>query len=85
MNECQFECKQEERIRALEGDNRETKIYFKFITEQLAEIKQKLNALPPPEEKKQTATWQPIVAELIKILGIAFAILGGAEIIKLLT
>ncbi len=83
MNECQFECRQEERIRALEGDNRETKIYFKFITEQLAEIKQKLSALPPLEEKKQT--WQPIVLELIKIIGTAILILGGiAGVTKLL-
>jgi hypothetical protein len=83
LNECQFECRQEERIRALEGDNRETKIYFKFITEQLAEIKQKLSALPSPEEKKQT--WQPIVAELIKIIGTAILILGGiAGVTKLL-
>ncbi len=83
MSECQFECRQEERIRALEGDNRETKIYFKFITEQLAEIKQKLSALPPLEEKKQT--WQPIVLELIKIIGTAILILGGiAGVTKLL-
>lgn len=83
----------ENRTRTLEVNAAELQICIKHIMDTLTKIDAKIDLInrdisqinknTPPEDKKQT--WQPIVAELIKILGIAFAILGGAEIIKLLT
>ena len=85
----------ENRTRTLEVNAAELQICIKHIMDTLTKIDAKIDLInrdisqinknTPPEEKKQQSAWQPIVAELIKILGIAFAILGGAEIIKLLT
>jgi hypothetical protein len=63
----------EERIRNLELGQAETRIYVKEIRENIYDIKQKLDTSQTPSK-----TWQPIMLELIKLIGLAIVILGAA-------
>jgi len=64
----------EERIRNLEQDRAETKVYMKMALEKIDKMDAKLsNIHPPPEESK---TWSPIVIELIKALTTAITVIG---------
>lgn len=100
----QHQCIQEQRIKALETAQvtlekaqLENNIYLKVIREDVAEIKQTLKTYSPPpaapapvqkEPESKSSAWQPIVRDLIKIVGWALILMGGiaggAELIKLL-
>lgn len=79
----------EERLRSLESDRTETKIYVKLINENIAEIKsdiKKRNQIEgqgsSQESKSESKAWQPVVMELIKLISTAVLILGGAKLLE---
>lgn len=65
----------EVRIRELEQDRAETKIYMKVALDKINEVNLKLdNMHPPPGESNQ---WSTVVAELIKLVTTCVMILGA--------
>ena len=77
----QHRCIQEERLRELETGQTETRVYVKMIKEDIHEIKTSIKELRAPPKQEDTGdtikVWQPIVIELIKLLGLCIAILGA--------
>ncbi len=71
--ECGYRCINEERIRTLEQNHTETKVYVKEIKEDLTEIKTDIKKRNEAEIK----TWSPIVLELIKALTTAITVIGA--------
>jgi hypothetical protein len=76
MEQPPHKCIQEERIRALEEDKAETKVYVKLIREDIQEMKNDLKKLPIQGDSSAAKAWSPIVTELIKLVGLAITILG---------
>jgi len=76
MGEGEHKCIMEERVRALETGQAETRIYVKEIREDIQEIKADIKkaAQQPRDEGK---TWSPIVTELIKLVTYCVTVLGG--------
>ncbi len=70
--ECGYRCLNEERIRTLEQNHSETKVYVKEIKEDLTEIKADLK-----KGNGDSRTWSPIVLELIKALTTALTVIGA--------
>jgi hypothetical protein len=75
-------CVQEERIRSLENDRQETKVYVKIIREDLWEIKATLKSypppsLPPPEKKPGEEFWQRVIMKLLELITMFLAITAG--------
>jgi DNA repair protein RadC len=73
-------CTQESRIRALETGQAETRVYVKEIREDIVEIKATLAKLidnPPRADPKPEPSWQPVMTELIKLVGQVVVILGA--------
>lgn len=75
-------CSQESRIRQLETSQAESKVYVKQILENLGEVKADIKELKNQkgdvhidDDNKQNI-WQPIVTELIRLLGTVITILG---------
>ena len=68
---CGYKCIQEERIRQLESNQAETRVYVKEIKEDIKEIKSELKSNPTNKE------WSPIVMELIKLVTVCVTILGA--------
>lgn len=71
--ECGYRCINEERIRTLEQNHTETKVYVKEIKEDLTEIKTDIKK----RNEGETKTWSPIVLELIKALTTAITVIGA--------
>lgn len=71
-NECK--CTMEERVRALEMGQTETRVYVKEIREDIQDIKTTIKNQAPPEQSKQ---WSVIVLELIKLATTCVVILGA--------
>lgn len=69
--ECGYRCINEERIRTLEQNHSETKVYVKEIKEDLTEIKADL------KRGSNDRTWSPIMLELIKALTTAITVIGA--------
>lgn len=70
----------EHRVRELETGQVETRVYVKQIKEDIQEIKssiKEINASPAKQTDTGVKVWQPIVFELIKLLGLCVAILGA--------
>ena len=85
----EYECKQKERIRELEdrlreaeGTQRETIVYVKEIKADIEEIKGDLKKIMTDniKPKEETKLWSPIIQELIRVLGIALAVIGGVKL-----
>lgn len=76
MGEGEHKCIMEDRVRALETGQAETRVYVKEIREDIQEIKSTLKsqAAPPPDNSK---TWSPIIIELIKLVSTCVLILGA--------
>lgn len=72
----EHKCIMEERIRSLENDRSETRVYVKEIRENLTEIKNELKSRPD-RQPVESNIWQPIILELIKLAGLALMILGA--------
>lgn len=78
--EQQHRCIQDERIRNLETGQAEMRVYVRDIREDIQEIKTSLkeNRLPPSNGGSESSkVWQPIMIELIKLLGLCITILGA--------
>lgn len=73
MAECGYRCVNEERIRATENNQSETRVYVKNINDDISEIKSDLKNRNGSESK----TWSPIVLELIKALTTAITVIGA--------
>ncbi len=71
--ECGYRCLNEERIRTLEQNHTETKVYVKEIKEDLTEIKTDIKK----RNDAETKTWSPIVLELVKALTTAITVIGA--------
>jgi len=71
-------CHNEERIRSLENDRTESKVYIKQINENISEIKQNLRGLKSESPSNCTNPfWQSVIMELFKLLTTLIAILGA--------
>lgn len=78
MGEGEHKCIMEERVRALETDQAETRIYVKEIREDIQEIKADIKkAAQHPQPKEDSRIWSQIVIELIKLVTYCVAVLGG--------
>lgn len=80
--EQQHRCIQDERIRNLETGQAEMRVYVRDIREDIQEIKSSLKEYRPPPRNEGNSSdsvklWQPIVIELIKLLGLSITILGA--------
>ena len=80
--EQQHRCIQDERIRNLETGQAEMRVYVRDIREDIQEIKTSLkeNRPPPPNNgngSESSKVWQPIMIELIKLIGLCITILGA--------
>ena len=76
----QHRCVQEQRIRDLETGMAETRVYIKMIKEDVTDIKQSINdirASPEKQIEKNSAVWQNIIIELIKLAGLCITIIGA--------
>jgi hypothetical protein len=80
----QHRCIQAERIRNLETGQAEMRVYVRDIREDIQEIKSSLKEYRPPPSNgvngnsgESAKVWQPIVIELIKLLGLSITILGA--------
>ena len=74
----QHKCIMEDRVRALEIGQAETRVYVKEIREDIHEIKTDIKkAAPQPKAEEPTKSWQPVVLKLVDVLGTAFAILAA--------
>ena len=78
----QHRCIQDERIRNLETGQAEMRVYVRDIREDIQEIKSSLKEYRPPPSNEGNSSdsvklWQPIVIELIKLLGLSITILGA--------
>jgi len=80
----QHRCIQDERIRNLETGQAEMRVYVRDIREDIQEIKSSLKEnrqLPVSSGSgnisESAKMWQPIVIELIKLLGLSITILGA--------
>ena len=71
--ECGYRCINEERIRTLEQNHSETKVYVKEIKEDLTEIKADIKKRNESDNK----AWSPIMLELIKALTTAITVIGA--------
>jgi hypothetical protein len=71
--ECGYRCISEERIRTLEQNHAETKVYVKEIKEDLTEIKADIKKRNENESK----AWSPVILELIKALTTAITVIGA--------
>ena len=73
-------CHNEERIRSLENDRTESKVYIKQINENLQEIKSDVRGLKKPvltAQEDKDAFKQTVVMELIRLVTMLIAILGA--------
>lgn len=72
-------CIMEDRIRALETGQAETRVYIREIREDLmeikADVKKSVHMQPPKEDTSKN--WQPVVLKLIEVLLQAFFILAA--------
>ena len=77
--EIDHKCIQDERIRALETGTAETRVYVKLIREDLSEIKDSLKEIrgSPVSETQTQKSWQTVVMELLKLLGVCLAIIAS--------
>lgn len=76
----QHNCVQEQRIRDLETGMAETRVYVKMIREDVHEIKETIKDIRGSPEEVTTdnpKAWQPVVIELIKLIGLCITILGA--------
>lgn len=76
----QHNCVQEQRIRDLETGMAETRVYVKMIREDVHEIKETIKDIRGSPEETRTdnpKAWQPVVIELIKLIGLCITILGA--------
>ncbi|MCX7749152.1 MAG: hypothetical protein N2645_20005 [Clostridia bacterium] len=78
----QHKCIQDERIRNLETGQAEMRVYVRDIREDIQEIKTSLKDYRPPPQSngngsESSKVWQPIMIELIKLLGLCITILGA--------
>lgn len=71
--ECGHHCINEERIRTLEQNHTETKVYIKEIKEDLTEIKSDIKKRTEADNR----SWSPIVLELIKAITMAITVIGA--------
>lgn len=71
--ECGYRCINEDRIRATENNQSETRVYVKNNNDDIAEIKTDLKNRNATDSK----TWSPIVLELIKALTTAITVIGA--------
>ncbi|NLH00501.1 hypothetical protein [Clostridium thermosuccinogenes] len=74
MGEGEHRCIMEERVRALETGQAETRIYVKEIREDIQEIK---TDIKKAAQQNNESSWQPIVVKLIEVLGTAFTVLAS--------
>ncbi|MEG6613773.1 hypothetical protein V6C42_13035 [Pseudoclostridium thermosuccinogenes] len=74
MGEGEHKCIMEERVRALETGQAETRIYVKEIREDIQEIK---TDIKKAAQQNNESSWQPIVVKLIEVLGTAFTVLAS--------
>lgn len=74
MGESEHRCIMEERVRALETGQAETRIYVKEIREDIQEIK---TDIKKAAQQNNESSWQPIVVKLIEVLGTAFTVLAS--------
>lgn len=72
-------------LQELEAGQTETRVYMKLVREDIAEIKAQIkdwsknfNTFPVDKDGSQTksADWQPVMIELIKLIGLAITIIG---------
>jgi hypothetical protein len=71
-------CIQEDRIRSLEEDRTETKVYVKIIREDLGEIKAAIKSRASPDGGGGTEPfWQKVIMKLLELITTAFIILAG--------
>lgn len=80
--EQQHRCIQDERIRNLETGQAEMRVYVRDIREDIQEIKTSIKDYRTPQTNNGTGNessrvWQPIMIELIKLLGLCITILGA--------
>lgn len=82
--EQQHRCIQDERIRNLETGQAEMRVYVRDIREDIQEIKTSLKENRPPpniggngNNNESSKVWQPIMIELIKLIGLCITILGA--------
>lgn len=76
----EHQCIQEARIQALEKEQVKTEVYYKNIQSDIEEIKESLKQLQ--QKPKESALWQPIVVEIVKLITTVILVLGalaGAE------
>lgn len=78
----QHKCIQDERIRNLETGQAEMRVYVRDIREDIQEIKTSIKEYRPPQPVndnggESTRTLQPVIIELIKLLGLSITILGA--------
>jgi len=79
----------ENRIRALEQDRAETKVYMKMTLDKITQIDAKFENIRSEQlknsKKSEDSKWSPIILELIKLATLAVTILGGiAGVAKIL-
>ena len=74
-------CSMESRIRELEKEQAASKVYIKELLDDISRIENRVEGLQhtpkPREEDAAIKVWQPIVIELIKLLGTAFIIISA--------
>lgn len=70
-------CHNDERIRSLENDRTESKVYIKQINENLQEIKSDVRGLKKPTTQEKDNFKQTVVMELIRLVTMLIAILGA--------
>jgi hypothetical protein len=70
-------CIQEERLRKLENNQvagqTEAKLYFEFISRDIAEIKEQLKSKKPDDNK----LWAKVTMEALKLVGSALTIIAA--------
>jgi adenylate cyclase class IV len=73
----EHQCIQEERLRKLENNQvagqTEAKVYFEFISRDIAEIKEQLKSRKPEDNR----LWSKVVIETLKLLGQALTIIAA--------
>lgn len=73
MGEGEHRCIMEERVRALETGQAETRIYVKEIREDIQEIKADIKKAAQQDGK----SWSSIITELIKLVTYCVTVIGG--------
>jgi FtsZ-binding cell division protein ZapB len=67
----------QEEIKELQRNGAETRVYVKQIFERIDDIKELFKAT----NHETNQTWQPVMLELIKMMGIVAAVIAGIKIV----